>query len=299
VISARSCVALCVWAAVGAALAGGLAACRSGPEQHTRAARGTLPTYAEIVAKYNTRCKGLERVRAPVTLTIEAKDDTGKIERNQLEANLQVILPSKLSVRVDKVGQTLCLLGSDDTRYWWIDLSEEPIAYVGTHAKTSPGVARKFGIPVHPLDLIEALGITPLPEKEPLAKVAWGEPGQVVVSLPPRAKGWGGRRIHIETETWKPTRIEALEPGGEIAASATLSRFIQVFVAEDRFSPARMASRYSVALPRHEATVAMAVPTPENPGSTMRTRSFELDALLKAYQVDASRVIDLDAEKPR
>lgn len=275
-----------------AAAAACSSACCSTPRPAPKAAEfGPPPAYADLAARYNQRCARLEKLKAPVTLVIDAPDDKGGRRKEQVEAYLQFLAPSKLSVRVDKVGQTLAVLGCDETRYWWIDLSEKSAAFVGTHQRATPQAAAKFGIPIHPLDLADVLAIAPLPgEARPPARAA---DGTLMVTLPSRGAGWGERRVFVDEKSALPTRVEVLDADGGKALSAALSRFVQVEVEDDHFAPARMASRIEIELPSRDTRITMTVASPENPAE-MRAKPFDLAALLRVYGMQEP--VDLDRE---
>jgi hypothetical protein len=255
-----------------------------------------VPAYADLRRAYNARCERLDRLRAPATLVIESTDDAGARRKDQVESYLAFAAPANLSLRVDKVGQTLAVFGSNDEFYWWIDLSESPtVALVGTHAAATPASGAALGIPLHPLDLVDALGVLPLPDggRTPPA-VRRSARGQLLVELPPRAKGWGARRVYIDERTTRPERIEIVDAAGRIVLTSVLSRYVNVDA--DRIG-ASMASRYVVDVPGQRLRITVSVASPENPGTRLRTRGFDLPALLEAYGV--ARVVDLDAEARR
>lgn len=248
------------------------------------------PVYAEFAARYNVRCADLDRLKAPVSLTIESPDDKGGRRKDQVEAYLQLIQPSKVSLRIDKVGQVLAILGSDDERYWWIDLSNEPSALVGLHAKATPAAAAQFGVPVHPLDLIDVLGIRALPADG--ATCARAIDGLVEITLPARAAGWGRTRLFVDEATATPSRIEVEDAAGVVAVRAVLSMYVPVKVSGNTFSPARIASRITMELPAQGVKVSVGVASPENPGEEMRTKPFDLPTLLRAYGVETPVNVD-------
>lgn len=250
-----------------------------------------MPTYAEVAGRYNARIKGLEKLRFPANLVIDSPgEEDGARRTNQVEANVQFVAPRQIALRVDKVSNTLAYLGCDETRYWWLDLDAKR-ALVGEHAKATPRSASRFGIPVHPLDLIDLLGVTGLPGAG--ATATWNEDQTLwVVTLPARGKGWGERTIAIDPDTAEPQRIEIFEASGELAASAELSRFVPVAVRGEVLSKARIASRFEVEVPATDSTIVVSVSQPENPAERMRAAPFDLPLLLKSYGI--KDVVDVD-----
>lgn len=255
-----------------------------------------LPSYATIAGGYNVRCKGLEKLRCPANLVIESPGErAGDRRRDQVEANLQFIAPQRIALRVDKVSSTLAYLGCDETKYWWLDVGDSRRALVGEHARATPRSAARFGIPVHPLDLIDLLGVLPLPvEKQP---VEWSEDKtRWVVTLPPRGKGWGVRTIAIDPATGEPRRIEVYDAKGDLAVSAELSKFVGVSVRGDTFSKATVASRYEIEIPATDSTIQVSLSQPENPAERMRTAPFDLPLLLESFGIKVIQDVDTPGE---
>lgn len=271
--------------------------------------RDRTPTYAEVVTPYNARVRDLAGLRAAATLVIETKGADGKRSKEQVEGFLQMVRPRQVSLRLDKVGQTIFVLGSNDSNYWWIDLTEGAKALVGRH--DGPGVfAPDVDVPVHPMDMMELLAVTPLPVEPIGAKPPkWSQDGRLLwITLPGanRVPGrqYGSRRYGLDPEqNWAPVRVELVDAQGTLAVWSDLTRYEPVRVdmsaraaGFDEAAP-RMATRVEITVPRLNVTTLMALFNPENPGTKMRMRSFDLEALVQAYGV--KEVFDLDAPKPR
>lgn len=265
-----------------------------GPHAHA------LPAYATLAGRYNARVRRLERVAAPVSLVIDYPDESGRMAREQVEGNLQTIPPWKLSLRLDKVGQTFFYLGSNERRYWWFDLSKEPTAMVGEYARATPGAAARFGLLVHPLDLLELLAITPLPPPASSgipdgANYAWSPDARLVVlELPGR---WGVRRICIDPGTAEARHVDLLGADGRAQISADLLRYTDVSVRGEALAGARMPTEYDLSLPDERVTVKLLLSDPQNPAERMKLGSFDLDRLLRAYSV--TRIENVDHPAPR
>jgi hypothetical protein len=280
------------------ALATLIVGCRSGqirdPDTGSVVVRGAVPSYEVVASGYNARVENLERVEAQVSLTVTAKNDKGERISNQLEGHLNVMLPSSVSLRVNKITQPIFYLGSNEQQYWWIDLTADPkVAMVGRHAKATPEAVSSFGIPVHPLDLIEVLAVRPLPttgEGGDQARLSWSENGRaLVVSLPGR---WGERRFSLEPETYDPIRIELLDGAGNTVVSAVHTDFVTAEVVGNVGARPRLSKRIDLTLPAQDATVTVAVYEPRNPGPQMRVQVFNLRTVLQAYNVQ--KVVDID-----
>ena len=263
-----------------------LSACQSQPRPGTPAVRSELTT---IVESYNTRVRDLARLRAPVTMIINSPKETGGRSKDQVEGNLQVMLPSSVALRIDKVGQALAYLGSNQQQYWWFDLGDEKRAYVGAHALGSMEKARRFGLPVHPLDLVELAGVTPLPNAS-LLTFSRGPSGEDVVTVPGR---WATRRLHLDPSTHEPARIEIINRDGRVAIASALSRYQPVEVDGNVFTKARIASTVEISIFDADVQASIAIVEPRNPGDKLRLKAFDLEAMLASYNI--KNVIDMDA----
>ncbi|MCE7972927.1 MAG: hypothetical protein DYG92_01190 [Leptolyngbya sp. PLA1] len=296
------------WTAVVGALGlGWLSGCESppmGPGEIPQPARPVegwnrpLPPWAEIAKTYNARLVGLDRLRAPVTVVVEAPDGHGGRRKDQLEGNLQVILPDRVALRLDKVGQTVFQVGCDPTKYWSLDFTGEPVALVGLHSKLGPRSAARLGVPVHPFDLIDLLAITPLPASGGKGtRVEWSRGRDLmIVTLPARAGSGASRRLTLDAKSMYPTRVELLDAKGGILATGDLSRYVTVELPGVAISRTRIAERYEVVLPGEDARVTLSVYDPKNPGGSMRAQAFDFEALCTAYGV--AKVYDLDRPAP-
>jgi hypothetical protein len=260
--------------------------------------RGAAPSYATVATAYNARVVRLEKLACPASVVVHYKDGKGNPLSEQVEANVQVALPASVAVRLDKVGQTVFYLGSNDTRYWWFDLTDEKTALVGLHEKATPEAVASFGLPVHPLDLLEVFAIKPIPpagtEQATHAALAWSKDGHYLgLTLPGR---WGGqRRFWLDPESFDPVRVELLDKNGVFAVSAALSRYLKVDVNGDTTVHPRMASDFQVDLPRQQATVSLRLAGPQNPGEAQKAKLFDVDALIKYYRIQ--KVYDIDVPK--
>lgn len=258
---------------------------------------GELPTYADLAARYNARLNHLDRLQAPVSVVIETVNEDGDKSRDQLEGNLSVSPPRDVALRLDKAGQNAAYLGSNDRMYWWMALAEKPRwMAAGTHLKARPNDTEEFGLPVHPLEFVELLGVLPLPTAAPApstnAVTVTSDRRSFVVALPSR---WGTRRFTLDPATAQPRRIELLAGDGAVVATADLSRYVPVSIEGNPGASVRVASNISVTVPESAMRIILVVSEPKGP-LKINPRAFDMVELVKAYNI--GRLIDLDARKP-
>lgn len=258
--------------------------------------RATTPAYLDVAKEYNARVGGLERLWTTAVMRLWYTDEEGKARQEQLEGNLQVIRPRRLLFRFDKVSQTFGYLGSNDEQYWWIAMGDSPRAWVGLHENVTPGRIADLGVPLHPLDFIDALGITPLPLT--WTKVGAGEAPRVRWSADGRdlivtvVDGLSRRRLTIDPEVWLARRIELVSPDGSAALTADLAEYVQVNLGGDR-GRAFLASEINAALPEGAMRLRLRLSGARATGNRPRETDFDFDRLVQAAGV--KEVIDIDA----
>jgi hypothetical protein len=264
-------------------------------EDAGQVAADAVPTYEAIREANNARVEGLGRVWARVVARLEGKDAAGKALREQAEGHLQIERPEKLALTLGKLGETKFHLGSDEERYWWIDLTEsgEKLALVGKHELVSEAAVAAFGLPIHPLDLIELLAITPLPE----APLVDGKLGAVF-----RARGvasvgvnvpatWGFKRLWVNPQTFEPERVEVRGARGELLAVAMLSDYEWVGVESDDVpSKGRIATRVEVRARGFDGSIRLSLAEPKN--RVIKSPIFDFDKLVGLYRVSDVRSVD-------
>jgi hypothetical protein len=281
----------------------GFGACRerAGPGDGGQVVNpGPLPEYRAVAEGYNRRLVNLDRLWTYTSVRFWVVDEEGKERTEVLDGRLQLILPLCLSLRLDKVNSTYALLGSNAERYWWIELGDEPRAFWGAHAavsdETLARVGGEGGLPVHPLDMIELLGITPLPMPgggvgvgdEP--EVSWSADGRWLrVTVPGRV---GLRRIWVDPATFEASKVELLHAtadGMQVAAWSDVSGHVRVEMSMNRIEPL-MPGRITMHLPG--ARVELRIDFPKNDGRRPKEDAFEFERLLKQYRVRRVECVD-------
>ena len=294
-------------AALGAVLA--MAGCRgsgskSAPAKRVAPApRAKAPEYKTIAEAYNTRVAPLEKIWSTATIRIWYPDDQGEEQTDQVEAHFQYIRPSDLLLTFEKVGETYAALGCNEQQYWWIDKKQDRKAYVGTHAQATAERIAELGLPVHPLDLIEVMGITPIPTTwnaygpGETPQVRMSDDGQsVIVTTLGRN---GPRRLWLNPVTLVPSRIELLGAGGKVLVSADLRDFQTVQVRPDPEGPVlsgSMPTRVLTSVDRGRVRVRMTLYDPQVGGSRPKPAAFDFQNLVKSLNV--GEIEDMDAPRP-
>ncbi len=227
------------------------------------------------------------------------RDPEGRRHREQGEGHLQLVRDAdQLALSVGKLGETYVYLGSNASEYWWLDLTEQHRAWVGRHDRVSgPGQA---GVPVHPLDLMDVLGVRPLPAGAgQSASVGWSADGRLLgVTLPAR---WGQRRTWLDPDTFEPVRVELLDRSGAAALTARLWDYKAVAAPPGMVSGVagpRIATSIDLEVPATETRIELRLFDPANRRGYPKAAAFDLAALLNAYAIPPGSVTRLDGPTP-
>ncbi|MEM7754461.1 MAG: hypothetical protein AAF297_02380 [Planctomycetota bacterium] len=251
---------------------------------------------AAIRDAWAARIVGLDRLWARVTVVVRTVDAEGESVREQAEGHLQIEQPRGVALGLGKLGETYLYLGSNDERYWWIDRvdSDNRVAIVGRHELVTPRKAASLGVPVHPLGLIELLGIQALPEDVEFEPGP--EPGTIAAVRTFAQDGPAGRSARLtwilDAESYEPRRVTVFDSDGQIAIDAAHEAYQFASVRGDTRLRPRVPGRLMVEIPGIPASVRFALYDPEN--KPIKPVAFDADRLFRAFRV--GEVIDLDAE---
>lgn len=283
-------------AAIAAAMVlSGCASTSKQPETGSRITRpGPAPTLDSIAKAQNARVDGLTSLWARHTLRVSGELADAKLEKEEAEGHFQLILPRKVAVTVTKVGETYFYLGSNDELYWWLDLTEAKQGYFGRHALATPTTVDRFGIPVHPLDLIELMAITPI-DQTLLAKSGvvspprWSSDGQLVwYDMPARN---ATKRVLVDPKSLLPLFVELLDGSGKVIVRAELSGYLDIPSRSKPTARPRIPTRIAIEVPRSDLKILINLYDPET--RTPKAVAFDFAHLAqRAYPVN--RLIDLD-----
>ncbi len=251
---------------------------------------GPAPTPLQIAKVYNPSLEQVDRLWARTELRITGVDDKGQAFDETAEGHLQFIRPRKLALTVNKVGETYFCLGSNESRYWWMDLRKPRDAIIGTHEKATARVAARFGVPVHPLDLIDLIGVLPLDVAG--ASTAWSADGrQVVLTAPSR---WGSKEMRFSPDGVRLEGVRLMGARGELLCESVVTATERVEIKEDPSASGVVPTRVTVKIPPRRTEVAIRLFDPQNRGSAMKQTAFDPQKLLAAYNINQARVRMVD-----
>lgn len=185
------------------------------------------PSFASLAASHNDRVARLTQIYAIGVIEIRWTDRKGKhFEQGNME--LWIHQPRRTALRVEKLGEPLLWLGSNDTQYWLFDLlGDERALHLGSHDSAQGQSSGGTGlmIDIKPLSLLDLVGITAINADEPAAVRYSAQHKAWVIA----ATGQGGpMQIYFDRQSLLPNRIESLDEAGNIIAHSTLQRYKSV-----------------------------------------------------------------------
>lgn len=255
--------------------------------------RGPAPSYREAAADYNERVGPLERFRAQVTVQFRYTDREGRTRTEQPEGTLQIVRPDRLALSLGKLGQVKFWLGADESRYWWLDMMEEPVGSVGRHERFDSAAAGRLGLRLPPRSLIRVLCLTPIDAAAP-GGTQWSRDGRWL-GISTRIDADGSvQRVWVEPENFRPRKVELFDAAGNAAVVAELTGEERVSVPPGsvRGGSPWIPAYITIYVQDTDATVRVKLSSAQNSG--VSDKAFVLDDLLAAYGVE--QVEDLDAK---
>ena len=258
-------------------------------------AQRETPAYTDVARAYNERADRLGRVWARAVVEARYVDQDGRRRSEQGDGHLQLLTPDRLALSLGKLGETVLYLGCDNTRYWLFERADTTRAAVGRHSNLGRGCARSLGLPAHPLDVIDLLGVSPLPVREGAGVVSWTSRGELVVETPGRL---ATLRIVMDAASHHPSRIElAPGPGEDAWLVARLENYERLAVREGSYGPF-IATRIRIVHAESDTELRVHLFDPSD--GIVRGRIapdvFDFEYLVDA--LNAREIEDLDADCP-
>jgi hypothetical protein len=281
-------------ASLGSFLGGCASSSKADPAPVVTKPQGNPASTAEIVKAHNQRIDGLSSLWARHTIRVNGKLANAKLEKEEAEGFFQLILPRKVAISITKVGETYFYLGSNDELYWWLDLTEAKQGFFGRHALATTGTVDRFGIPVHPLDLIELMAITPIDEtllksSEAITPSRWSSDGSLIwYDVPARD---ATKRVLVEPTSLLPLCVELLDKNGKVVVRADLSNYLDIPSRSKPTARPRIPTRMTISVPRSDLTILINLNDPET--RVPKAAAFDFAYLAQtAYPIN--KLVDLD-----
>lgn len=253
--------------------------------------------YEVVAARFNERAERLDRLWARAVVAIKYRDADNRRRTEQGEGHFQFLAPAQLALSVGKLGEIIAWLGCDSQRFWFFERGDADRVTVCFHDNVGRPCARDGGAPCNPLDIVDLLGITPIPATG--GRVAWAADGKrIVVEVPARA---GRRLITLEPGKDEPARIVLMPPTGPTPLLvAELTDYTNVAIAGSGLIPPRAPGRAVITLPGTGEEIRLALYDPSDGAVAGRLNpdAFRLGFLIDAFQPETVLVLDERCENP-
>lgn len=251
-------------------------------------AADTLPrlTYSELREQHAETRVGLDQFWSRATVEVNWTDSDGDRHYEQGDGPLIWRRPHDLAWTIGKLGQNRFWIGSDQTRYWFLDLGRPRSGWVGSHRQVTDRKVAILPIPIRPDRLPMMLGLTPLPEPGLIPPVR-SERGLYIVTVPMEAGTLA--TFYVEPDSWQLVRIVLRDRRGQRLVESTLEQWQPI---EETGSS--IPTRITIEVPPRDAIARLTVESPTDGRRRIRDRQFDLGELQKALRVD--ELVDLDQQ---
>ena len=275
----RVLLAVCAWAA---AVSAGCSA--------TKRPAAELPDLGAIIAAHDARVGALDSFWARASVRVEGRDAEGSRFAEQGEGHVQVERPDKVAVTVGKLGEVYFALGSNEDRYWLIDVSDADrrVMVSGAQSAATPEKAGMLGLPVHPRDIPLLIGLMRM-EGRDLGDPEFDARGRVRVGVATR---WGPGALFFDARSLELVGSAAYGKDGVLLASAELSRYADAMDALGVGAIGRVPSKIEMRVPGFDGFVRMELGEPR--ARDINATVFNPERLARAYRVGER--IDLDEQ---
>ena len=249
-----------------------------------------LPSYRQVIDRYNENIRRVEQLWTRAVVELRWTDEEGT-HFEQGEGNLILQLPDRVAVSVGKLGHTLMWIGGDEQQYWFFDLRDRHVLYMGRHDQADQLDPKSLPVPIRPRDLPRLLGVIPIdPTKQPPdPQVEWYD-GKLLIEPP------GTRtRLLLDPITAQPVRIDLMDTEGQSRVIGQLSAWEPMKI--EGLPPGaypKVATRLEVALvdKQGSATLFLSDATDGRRPNRIKPAAFDIQRLVAAFK--PKRVVDLD-----
>ncbi len=265
-----------------------LAGCTNTPKPEAR----ELPPTGSIVEAHDGRVAALGSFWARASVRVEGRDAVGSRFSEQGEGHVQSERAGRVAITLGKLGEVYFALGSNEDRYWLIDVSDSSrrVIVSGEQSSVTPEKAAALGLPVHPRDIPLLLGLNPIGDAI-IGDPSFNDRGQIVVQIEAR---WGRAEFRFQPGTLDLIGTAAYDADGTLLADATLSRHIGVGNEVGQGTLGRVPGKAEIRVPGFDGFVRMVLEDPRV--RPINPTAFDPERLRRAYRV--REAIDLDQPIP-
>ena len=249
--------------------------------------RDALPTYSELVERFNQNGPALERVWARTRIEMRWRDEKDRKRRESGDGRLIFERPLNTAWTVEVLGDVKLWAGSDSVGFWLFDRLDSGVAYYGQYGKP---LARSLPLPVQPEAVPYLLGLMPLaPDRVPTPPEVELVNGYCVIEPPGL-----NLRMMLDPQTARPARIDLIDATGQSALVCVLSGEVGVARdGQDEVILPETAEFYPIG---NESRMTVTLKRPSTDESKFKPKLFRFETLTKSMK--PKEVVDLNAFGP-
>ncbi len=260
-----------------------------------------LPTYADLIARYNANITGLDRFFARTKVEVRWREDN-RVRRESGDGVLAFERPLNTALSVEALGNTVLWAGSNETFYWlFTDLHKDGKLYFGQHIHLGQSAGQQpLPLPVKPDAVPLLLGLLPIDASNtpdhPAVELVQG----YYLIEPPAL----GVRMLLDPTTARPVRVDLLDSRGRSAIvcrlqgattfQATQVRVILQGQADTPAPPATytLPAKAMFLTSDEQASMTLELKSATGDPAKVRPRFFDLEQLADYF--DPEEAFDLD-----
>ena len=251
---------------------------------------GPLPTYGELIERYNETTRPLARVWAEARVDLVWRNEKGKRKSEHGDGRFMFIRPCRVALEIQEFDKGFWA-GGDGQRYWLFDLQDPRIAYIGRHENRGKRDTQTVPLPVNPADLLYVLGLASIdPDKVPDTPAVERVAGYYLVEPPGL-----GLRMLLDPQTARPVRVDLLDADGQSAVKCVLSEpfKLETDSGDTDGSGPVMPRIVEVYVLGQEARMTLKLKGLTTKGTRIKDAHFDFEILKRVMKPD--EVVDLDA----
>ena len=242
-----------------------------------------VPTYRELVERYNRNIAMLDRIWARTTVQVRWLDEQGKQLLEEGEGLLLFVRPFQVALTVGKLGRTGVWAGSNQKQYWLFDRQDD-VVYIGTRNRATTWQDWGLPLPITPSVVPYLLGLIELdPDPTLLPPVVERLDGYYLIEPPDL-----GVRLLLDPQSARPVRIDLTDQEGYSVVVCRLSDLEPVKIEKlERVQWPLMASHVELFVPGRAVGMTIDLRSLCDGGRNRRKikdKAFDFDALVKAHK---------------
>ncbi|MEO1237582.1 MAG: hypothetical protein AAFX76_12410 [Planctomycetota bacterium] len=190
-----------------------------------------LPTYVELIGRYNENAGALDRLWARTKVELRWRDERGRARRESGDGRLIFERPLNTAWTVEVLGDIKLWAGSDVRGFWLFDRLGDGVAYYGAYGRP---LSQPLPLPVQPEAVPYLIGLVPVdPTRTPPPPAVEAIDGYLVVEPPGL-----NLRLTLDPVTARPVRIDLTDGLGQSVLTSVLTGELSVAATpDDRVDP--------------------------------------------------------------